>query len=332
LCRGRHDSASGIDAETLLSKAQLSRGQLSHDLSGISFAAQNRFLDLAAIETQASLLALHVAAQMDPRDAGILFYLAAASSTIAEALEDLVRYAGATSEAVRFEISRYNDEAVLKARAVLASDEPRRQFSEFSALALIRMLRRLTNGDFAPRCITFAHTRDSRFLREIHGILRCPAEFGQIMGCWVLPQSVMDLPITSGDSGLLHILEVHAEDVLSERRTAAGLRGFVENQLLSMLPTGRVQTAAVAQQLGMSARSLTRHLALEDTSFGEILDRMRHRLALRYLEDRRISLPQIAWLLGYSEIGAFNHAFKRWTGTSPGRARNLPGLVFPSLE
>ena len=98
----------------------------------------------------------------------------------------------------------------------------------------------------------------------------------------------------------------------------------MENQLLSMLPRGKVQTAALARQLGMSVRSLTRHLAQEGTSFGEILDRLRHRLALRYLEDRRISVQQIAWLLGYSEIGAFNHAFKRWTGTSPTRARNLP--------
>jgi hypothetical protein len=106
----------GIDAEPLLSKAQLSHGQLSDEPSGISFTAQNLFLELAAIETNDSLLALHVAAQMDLREAGILFYLAASSPTVAGALEDLVRYAGATSEAVRFEISGHNDETVLTAR------------------------------------------------------------------------------------------------------------------------------------------------------------------------------------------------------------------------
>src|SRR5215472_13795214 len=134
----------------------------------------------------------------------------------------------------------------------------------------------------------------------------------------------MELPITSGDSHLLQILEAHADDLLSERHITTGLRGLVENQLLSMLPSGRVQIAAVAQQLGMAARSFTRHLAQEGTTFGDILDSLRHSLALRYLKDRRISLQQIAWLLGYSEVGAFNHAFKRWTGTSPGRARQLP--------
>jgi AraC-like DNA-binding protein len=104
----------------------------------------------------------------------------------------------------------------------------------------------------------------------------------------VFPQRVMELPITSRDSHLLHILEAHADELLSERRSATGLRGLVENQVLSMLPGGRVQMAAVAQRLGMGARSFKRHLAQEGTTFGEILDRARNHLALR------MSLQQIA--------------------------------------
>lgn len=315
----------GIDAEPLLLKVELSRGRLSQDPGGISFASQHRFLELAATETNNSLLGLHVAAEMDVRAVGILFYLAASSATVAEALEHLVRYVGTTSEAVRLEISQHKDETVLTAHPVFALDEPCRQFSEFSALAVIRALQRLTNRNLAARRITFAHPRNSS-LREIHGILRCPVEFAQATDSWVLSQSVMELRIVSEDSQLLHILEAHADDLLAERRTAVGLRGLVENQLLGGLPSGRVQAAVVAQQLGMSARSFTRHLAQEGTSFSEILDQLRNRLARRYLEDERISLQQIAWLLGYSEIGAFNHAFKRWTGISPGRARNLKAL------
>jgi AraC-like DNA-binding protein len=325
----RYLDRNGVDAEPLLLKAELSRSQLSQDSGGISVASQHRFLEFAAIETSDSLLGMHVAAEMDLRDAGILFYLAAASATVAEALEHLARYAGTASEAVHLEISQYKGETVLTVRPIDEHDEPRGQFSEFIALAVIRALNRATNRDFAPSRMTFAHPRNLA-LREIHRILRCPVEFAQTTDSWVLPQSVMELPIASGDSHLLHILEAHADDLLSERRTATGLRGLVENRLLSMLPSGKAQTAVVAQQLGMSARSFKRHLAQEGTSFGEVLDRLRYRLALGYLEDQRISLQQIAWLLGYSEIGAFNHAFKRWTGTSPGRARNLPALAAPA--
>jgi AraC-like DNA-binding protein len=78
----------------------------------------------------------------------------------------------------------------------------------------------------------------------------------------------------------------------------------------------------VAQQLGMSRRSLTRHLAEEGMTFAEILEQLRKRLVARYLADDGMSVQQIAWLLGYSEVGAFNHAYKRWTGTTPRRTRN----------
>ena len=322
----RYLDKNGIDAEPLLSKAELSRSQLSQQRGGVSVASQCRFLELAAVETKDSLLGLHVAAEMDLRDAGILFYLMASSATVAEALEQLARYVATTNEAVRIEILRHKVETVLTARFLLGVDEPRRQASEFLALAVIRALCRETNRDFAPSRVTFVHARNSD-LREIHCLLRCPVEFAHATGSWVFPQSVMELPIISQDSRLLQILEAHADDLLSKRRKTAGLRGMVENHLLSLLPSGKVQAAVVAQQLGMSLRSLTRQLAAEGVSFGEILDHLRNRLAVRYLEDQRISLQQIAWLLGYSELAAFNHAFKRWFGTSPSRARNRAASI-----
>ena len=140
---------------------------------------------------------------------------------------------------------------------------------------------------------------------------------------WVLPKNVMQLPIISEDGQLLHILKAHSDHLLSERRTATGFRSIVENQLLGILSSGRVQATIVAKQLGMNERSFRRQLAQEGTGFSEVLDQLRQRLALRYLREERVSFQQVAWLLGYSEVGAFNHAFKRWTGTSPSRARNL---------
>ena len=103
----------------------------------------------------------------------------------------------------------------------------------------------------------------------------------------------------------------------------------LRDQLISLVPSGETRAAAVAQRLNMSPRSFTRQLAKEGTTFGEILERLRRRLATRYLSHDRMSIKQIAWLLGYSEPGAFTHAYKRWTGTTPKRARQKqpPGLA-----
>ena len=70
----------------------------------------------------------------------------------------------------------------------------------------------------------------------------------------------------------------------------------------------------------MSQRTLARHLAEEDTSFSAMLTEIRRDLATRYLKDESLSISQIAWLLGFQDLGAFSHAFKRWNGTAPRNA------------
>ncbi len=116
----RHLDRNGIDAEPLLAKAELSRGQLSGDRGGVSVVSECRFLELGAIATNDPLLGLHVAAETDLRSFGILFYLGASSATVAEALKHLARYSGTGNEANRFEISRHKDETVLTNRPALA--------------------------------------------------------------------------------------------------------------------------------------------------------------------------------------------------------------------
>ena len=82
----------GINAQPALLGAGLSRRQLSRDDIGLSVGSQYRFLELAAAEANDSLLGLHVAAEMDMRAIGILFYLTGSAATVSEALENLANY------------------------------------------------------------------------------------------------------------------------------------------------------------------------------------------------------------------------------------------------
>ena len=67
----------------------------------------------------------------------------------------------------------------------------------------------------------------------------------------------------------------------------------------------------------MSQRTFARRLADEGLTFSQLLDRLRLDLARRYLVSEELSISKVAWLLGYKEVGAFSHAFRRWTGKSP---------------
>ena len=90
---------------------------------------------------------------------------------------------------------------------------------------------------------------------------------------------------------------------------------------MRLLSRGEATVRNVSQELGMSVRTFARRLNDAGSTFAEILDQLRSDLARKYLSDADLAPSQIAFLLGYSEVSAFSHAFKRWTGTSPGEWR-----------
>ena len=71
----------------------------------------------------------------------------------------------------------------------------------------------------------------------------------------------------------------------------------------------------------MSRRTLARKLAADGLTFDGIVDQLRSDLAARYLEERKLAIAQIAWLVGYRGVSPFTHACKRWTGETPGQIR-----------
>jgi AraC-like DNA-binding protein len=87
---------------------------------------------------------------------------------------------------------------------------------------------------------------------------------------------------------------------------------------------GHPTISLAAEIAGMSTRTLQRQLSKAGMPYEQLVDQLRCRLALRYLEEHDASLGEIAFNLGYSEQSAFSRAFTRWTGISPrDHRRNL---------
>src|SRR4029078_13633814 len=123
----------------------------------------------------------------------------------------------------------------------------------------------------------------------------------------------------------------YCEETLASRNQARdSFRVCVENVIAPLLPHGRPQATAIARKLNLSPRTLARRLADEGLSFASVLDEMRRELAMRYLADAKLSISQVAWLLGVQEVSAFTHAFRRWTGQTPSemrRSERLPDCI-----
>ncbi len=98
--------------------------------------------------------------------------------------------------------------------------------------------------------------------------------------------------------------------------------GRVESLLMPVLHAGEASMDLIAGRMGLSRPTLFRRLKAEGTTFGRVLEELRHRLALDYLSDGKVSVNETAYLVGFSDPAAFSRAFKRWTGRSPRTVRS----------
>jgi AraC-like DNA-binding protein len=95
----------------------------------------------------------------------------------------------------------------------------------------------------------------------------------------------------------------------------------VENAIATLLPHGKARAKEIVREIGTSRRTLARKLASEGLTFSKISENLKADLARHHLEDSDLPISQIAWLLGYREVSAFTHAYKRWTGMTPSQSR-----------
>jgi AraC-like DNA-binding protein len=298
----------------------------------ISAAAQSQLLELASNALNDAALGFHLATEANPREAGLLFYVASAATTVSEALALFERYFRIVNEAVHLKLKRMPNKAVLQVSFVGLSRHRVQQNAEFGIAVILRALREAVGGNIRPTKVSFVGARASS-IKEFERFYGCPVEFGATFDCLEFSVETLTLRLVTEDQNLLEALKPICDAASRERGTRKGtLRAHVENEMQKALPHGKMTKPSIAKAFGMSAQTLSRRLADEGVTYAEVVDDLRRSLALQYLKDPRVSLSQIAWLLGYERATSFNHAFRRWTGRSPSALRQEAHLRLGKSE
>ena len=118
-----------------------------------------------------------------------------------------------------------------------------------------------------------------------------------------------------------HLLQLCERELEQLTRTRS-LRERITRLLGPLLNGGREPALEeVAARLKLPTWTLRRKLAEEGTQFRAILNDTRRDLAMTYIRDTELAFGEIAYLLGFASAEAFQRAFKRWSGQTPGEFR-----------
>ena len=234
-------------------------------------------------------------------------------------LKRVARYSQTTNEALVVRYREGNRLIINLSYSGVPRHSDRHQI-EFCMFAVLRICRVLTGQNLVPQDFSISHHR-SGTNSEMARFVGTAVEFGATDE-FAINANARELPLIHADPYLNNLLLKYCEAALTDRRgDVSQLRTRVENAISSLLPHGRVVVDDVARSLGMSKRTLARKLSDEGLNFTEVLQQLRRDLAHRYLDDPRLHISKIAWLLGFNDLSAFTHAFKRWTGKTPSQIR-----------
>lgn len=310
----------GEDVTSLLKEAGLPSNLLSENHVRVSVRSQILFLNMVAEAIKDNLLGFHIAQEFDLRELGPFYYVMASSEKLGDAISREAHYSSIVNEGLRISYQK-TSVFTIDFEYIGVQRHLDRHEMEFWITCTLRKSRFFTNRGLTPAYVGFVHRHEGD-LSEMERYFACALNFGAPADRISFDLQTADLPLITADPFLNRFLVEDYDKVIAQRQSNQNpLRTRVENAITPRLPHGNVSIVSIANDLGMSPRTLSRRLAEEGLTFSGILDELRAVLARSYLRNKELSISQITWLLGYAEASSFVHAFQRWTGMSPSHAR-----------
>jgi len=317
--------AAGRDPDEILHPLGWNRTAVSDPHGFIADADFARVLDEAARATGDDAFGLHFGERYHPKDLGALAYVVVNAPTMAVGFENAARYLRVHNTGAEASFVREDKWAYLRHRLTDVPVEIRRQHEELSMAVALGAIRLMAGSDWSPVEVQFQHPAPAD-VSELQRVFNAPATFGRDHNALVVDNELCERQIPAADARLYPIMRRYLDDALEAIPPEDGFLQSVRRAIGESIRHGEPTLTHAARRLALGGRTLQRRLGGYGVDFKGLVDDTRRRFALRHLADPTITLTEVAYLLGYSEVSAFNRAFKRWTGSTPsdhrqGRAR-----------
>ena len=136
----------------------------------------------------------------------------------------------------------------------------------------------------------------------------------------VLEKEVVMRPLAMADDNALRMAESRCAALLNHVTQGARLSDWVR-MMLREAADGQPKLEELARILNLSPRTLERRLTQEGHRFRDLAKQARFERACALLAAGRLSITQIAYQLGYTDVANFTRAFRREAGLVPSAYR-----------
>lgn len=319
----------GLDSSRWLSRFRISRQLLAAPDARISIPRFMRMGHAAIQMTGDPALGLAFGGNTRVTDLGMPGIAGACAPTLGESLATLVAFERLTSYNSRG-LSRTETEPDGSMTARFYSISPYNSYNCFVVDAIlsgwVQFLRHLSAVPVTPLAVDIEYPEPAH--AETHADwFGCPVNFGAASNRIELPASLMALAGNLAQPALFRYTRAECEASLQQYQWGRSTAQRVKEEITPLMRGAAPEMAQVALKLGTTEWGLRRALAREGTRYRDLLDSVRSELASDYVRETPLSFTDIAHLLGFANPSAFQKAFQRWYGCSPGDYRERGGPV-----
>jgi AraC-like DNA-binding protein len=290
----------------------------ANGLGGVPIERWIALLTSAATHLNDPHFGLKLGQSITPRHIGVLAYVIQASENLAAVIERLEHYQRLIYDVTPM-VQRYSTDYV-----DLVWDKehgmPGSLVDETAISALIHFYRSLTRTSLNPLLVQFLNPEPAD-VKPYLDYFGCPVLFNQDETIVRVALKELITPLKTADPNMMALMEQQADLLLQQLPCEDVLIEQVRQTIARLLHDGEPDIKKVAEILNTSARTLQRRLSTSDSSFRKELEIVRRQMAENYLRESRLSIADIAMLLGYSEHSAFSRSYKIWTGMTPHERR-----------
>jgi len=308
----------GIDPEPLYRELQIDPEVANNPEKRVPYNTIDLLRAKAVGLTGDPCFGLKIGCGWHPSYHGALGYAWLASSTLRSALQRLSRYLQVISDAGVIDLEEKKEGLSV---LLNVTEKPIDTIASEDMILgqFITMCRAIAGEELSPVSVFFTHPKPA-CSAKYYALFRCPVEFSAPDLRITLPLDFLDKRLTTSNPALVKLNEQFIIEYLAQLDSAS-VTQRVQNSIMKRLPSGNVSDTVVSGDLYTSTRTLQRQLKDEGTTFKTILNEVRKELAGKYVCDDSLSLSEISFLLGFSDISSFSRAFKRWTGNPPSTYR-----------
>ena len=315
----RTAQARAVDTTDLLARAGLSLQDLEDPDARIPASTVLALWNVLRERANDSALQLVAPRSLPFGTYRVIDYLVAASTTVGEGVGRFARFFGIIAEAVTVAID-HDDETHFLTLSMADGRPVPAVYVDYVFAALVGRIRMRIKPDLHVHRVELRQNEPAG--SDVYArVFEAPVYFGATADRLCFTNEEWNAPIESADAALAQLMEDHAR-IIAQRipQSFPGFADDVQKQIVSALAEGG-SAEHVARSMCLSVRTLQRKLESSGTTFREVSESVRGKMAEAYLSDRRVSIAEVAFLLGFSDQSSFNRAFRRWTGETPARWR-----------